>query len=377
MKLHLLWLFLPLAAAGCGSYEVGVSGRPASRDGRNLIKVAGDLRVCLGEYQRLLDGIKTPDDGRAAIPKARELSAKLSALAVECVQAERAASPQDLDKFGTEYKPQAKSAGDQLNNTAHALLIIPNMPPELVTAVFDGTRSLATTGTNEELVRVSAAASGTSAWAMGGILLVIVVACVAFLHTESLWSNALRLINVVTAALLATNFFEPAADWLTERMPSYIFLWDFLTIWGLFVLFVLVFREITDRISRVDVRFLKLADRIGSGLLAAWIGWVMVCFSLTTLHTAPLGTTFLFGTFQPMGKMFFGVLAPDREWLAFTRKTSLGTYCRSGEEGEYMFDPDSRFIALHAARRWWLEKHVSSTGALRVNPDAAQAPAPP
>ena len=74
---------------------------------------------------------------------------------------------------------------------------------------------------------------------------------------------------------------------------------------------MLVFREITDRVSRVQVRFLKLADRIGSVVLSLWIGYVMVCFTLMTLHTAPLGRNFLFGGFSTdqQARMFFGMAA--------------------------------------------------------------------
>ena len=110
---------------------------------------------------------------------------------------------------------------------------------------------------------------------------------------------------------------------LTDWQPSYTYLWDFLSLWGLFVVFMLVFRVLTDKLSHVKVKFLKLADRIGSGVLSLWIGWVMVMFTMTTLHTAPLAKVFMFEGFQPEEKMFFG-LAPDHQWLAFTQKMSRG-----------------------------------------------------
>jgi hypothetical protein len=224
-------------------------------------------------------------------------------------------------------------------------------------------------------------ASMLASLGLSTLLALIFAACLGFLYSEKLWSNAVRLVNIVTAALLAMNFFEPAAEWLARRsdtMHSYNALWDFLTIWGLFVLFFLVFREITDRISRVDVRFLKLADRIGSGVLAAWIGWVMVGFSLTTLHTAPLAEHFFFGAFQPGEKMFFGILAPDLEWLAFTRKVSRGAYCQSaGEEEPGGGGFPDEFPRTQAERRAKLAAYLDKTGALRVDPNAPPPPAPP
>ena len=43
------------------------------------------------------------------------------------------------------------------------------------------------------------------------LMFVILFAIVAACFGEGMWSNAVRLVNVVTAGLLATNFFEPVA----------------------------------------------------------------------------------------------------------------------------------------------------------------------
>ena len=84
-----------------------------------------------------------------------------------------------------------------------------------------------------------------------------------------MWSNAIRLINVVTAALLATNFFEPLAAWLDlSCAPSFTYVWDFLALWALFAVISTVFRLLTDKVSQVNVRFLGLADRIGSSVFS-------------------------------------------------------------------------------------------------------------
>ncbi len=196
------------------------------------------------------------------------------------------------------------------------------------------------------------------------LMLVILLACVAMCYAEGMWSNAVRLINIVTAGLLAMNFFEPLARWLTGWQPSYTYLWDFLSLWGLFVVFMLVFRILTDQLSHVKVRFLKLADRIGSGVLSLWIGWVMVCFTMTTLHTAPLAKVFMWEGFQPEEKMFFG-LAPDHRWLAFTQSMSKGTFSCSSES---VFDPDSEFIPKYERRRADLEEQIDKTNTLLKGP---------
>jgi hypothetical protein len=204
------------------------------------------------------------------------------------------------------------------------------------------------------------------------ILLIILFACVATLYTDGLWSNAVRLINVVTAALVATNFFEPVARWLEDMAPSYTYFCDFLALWGLFAISFTIFHQLTGQVSKVKVRFLNIVDRIGSGVFALWIGWVMVCFTLMTLHTAPLGRQFLFGGFKAEDKMFMG-LAPDRQWLGFVQKESLGPLCRSAtpeewEREKYVFDPGADFMPKYASRREKIQENLAKTDSLRVNP---------
>jgi uncharacterized membrane protein required for colicin V production len=197
------------------------------------------------------------------------------------------------------------------------------------------------------------------------LMLAILFAVVATCFAEGMWSNAVRLINVVTAALLAVSFFEPVARQLDSWQPSYTYMWDFLSLWGLFSVFLLVFRELTDHLSHVNVRFLKLADRIGGVVLSIWIGWVMVCFTLMTLHTAPLGKKFLFEGFsvEKDARMFFGMASPDVEWLGFTQKMSTGAFAGSEE-----FDPNAEFMPKYATRRTDLEKYIAVKDSLRVGP---------
>lgn len=215
------------------------------------------------------------------------------------------------------------------------------------------------------------------------LLTFIFFMCVGFLYTEGMWSNAVRLVNVITAALLATNFWEPAAGWLEGFNSTYTFFWDFLALWGLFALFMLAFRGMTDAVSRVKVRFPKAVDTAGGCVFAAGVGWVMVCFIMMTLHTAPLAKNFLFGSFQSDQRMFFG-LAPDRQWLGFAQRQSLGTFSRLLTQEEMdqkpygagggpawqddlaVFDRGARFIPKYLARRVSMEEYMTTKKATRV-----------
>jgi hypothetical protein len=194
---------------------------------------------------------------------------------------------------------------------------------------------------------------------MFAILFAVVASCFA----EGMWSNAVRLVNVITAGLMAMTFYEPLSNWLDTQQSSYTFLWDFITLWVLFAVFLVIFREITDRVSRVQVRFLKVVDRIGSVALAFLVGWVMVCFTLTTLHTAPLGRTFLWGGFSTDAdqRMVAGT-GPDRMWLGFTRNMSTGAFAGSQE-----FNAKDEFMPKYHSRRARIEENVAKTDSLRVN----------
>lgn len=214
------------------------------------------------------------------------------------------------------------------------------------------------------------------------LMFVILVAVVATTYTDGMWSNMIRLVNVVFAGLLATNFWEPVARWAEHTAPTFTFFLDFLVLWGLFALFTVVFRLLTDFLSRVNVRFLKIVDRIGSGVFALWTGWVVVCFTMFTLHTAPLAKNFMFGAFQP-GESNFLAMAPDMQWIVFVQRMSRGPFSRGLSEaevasGEYktgesdrltrtaVFDRDADFIYKYAARREAVQKHIDSAGTPRV-----------
>ncbi len=191
-------------------------------------------------------------------------------------------------------------------------------------------------------------------------LVVIFAVCLAFIFNEGLWGAAVMFINVLLAAMLATNFYEPLATWATKQWPSYTYLCDFISIWLVFCLAMLVLRILTDALSRYRVRFKKPVD-VGGGLFfAAWIGWIMMQFTLFSMHTAPLARNFLGGAFQsePDSVMFFG-LGPDRNWMALMHTMSKDGSLGSGEQ----FDPQGEFILKYGTRR----KTFETEPGIRVN----------
>ena len=111
--------------------------------------------------------------------------------------------------------------------------------------------------------------------------------------------------------------------------------------------------------SKVKVRFHPIADQVGGYFFAAWTGWILVGFAVTTLHTAPLSRNFLGGAFQPTPESRMIWTAPDRQFLALVHKLSTPKSLGQGggaEASKPRFDPEGEFILKYAARRAQLEK---------------------
>jgi hypothetical protein len=196
------------------------------------------------------------------------------------------------------------------------------------------------------------------------LLLFVMVLLVALTFPSGLWGNLINLVNVVTAALLATSLWEPLARMLKSAMPSGVYLWDIFALWGLFAVFALVFRLATDQVSKVKLHFPKALDLAGSVFFGVWTAWVFVCFMAMSLHTAPLSREFMSGGFKAEQPMFFG-LSPDRIWLGFVQKESDGAFARgAGHE----FDPGGEFLFRYAERRAQFETQPG----LFIQPRVAQ-----
>ena len=196
---------------------------------------------------------------------------------------------------------------------------------------------------------------------LSGILILVWVICVAMLWNEGMWNNCITLINVILSAMLAMNYYEPVASFLDEKQPSYTFVFDYLSIWFVFFLSYIILRAITDSLSKHRVKFIMPIEQAGRVISVLAIGWVMVCLTLTSLHTAPLARTAIRGTFQPepMSNNFLG-MAPDRMLLGFVQHRSKNAFANSPPTP---FDPRGEYIFKYGGRR----QLFSEQEAVRVN----------
>ena len=121
------------------------------------------------------------------------------------------------------------------------------MPAELAKALEAGQNAVdeaeAPDNSPTGAVEIVATKAEGSTWAMWVLTLFVIAACVGFLFREGIWSNVVRLVNVVFAGLLAMNFYEPLAKFAAgyqEDMHTFTAFWD-LAFWICFIGFAAVF----------------------------------------------------------------------------------------------------------------------------------------
>jgi len=189
-------------------------------------------------------------------------------------------------------------------------------------------------------------------------VVVIILLIVAMTRTEGLWGILLLMINAIFAGLITMNVFEPMANFLDKQSEGLTYFWDFLSLWVIFAMTFAFLRTFTDSLSQTKVRFKFPLELSGSIIASLLTGWIVVCFFLFSLHTAPLGRNSFGKAFavSPDAANFF--LSPDRLWLGFTQSRSAGALSKSTPT---VFDPDSEFILKYGQRRYEFEKLPSLT----------------
>src|SRR5262245_36561243 len=117
-------------------------------------------------------------------------------------------------------------------------------------------------------------------------LLLIFAGVTAGLWFQGLWSAAVTLVNLLLAMMIATSFYEPVSTAIESIVPGkqFTYLLDFIGLWLLFGIVFGILRAITDGLSKKQVGFDLPVEMAGRSLLAAWCGWLMVCFVAFSLQ---------------------------------------------------------------------------------------------
>lgn len=179
-----------------------------------------------------------------------------------------------------------------------------------------------------------------------------------------IWNNALTLMNMILAGMIASAYYEGVAAMLEANM-GYGDLVDFLAVWLLFVVSFILLRTLTDITSSRKLNFDPLVEIVGQSILSIWIACVFLAFALFTLHLSPLTPS----DFQSNATDSTLGIGPDRMWLAFIQSRSRGALSATKEANflakEYtledhpddvelnvrVFDPRGTFIQENLTRR--------------------------
>ncbi len=163
------------------------------------------------------------------------------------------------------------------------------------------------------------------------IILLAIVGIVAWcVASEGAWGAAIMLLITVISGLLAMNFFEPLATYLEgsiSNSPAWRYRWDVISLVGLFIAFVFLFRLGAEKLMPDYLDIHPLAHEAGRWSFAVLTGYVTMAFLLTALHTAPLKREFL--GFTPERRNLFSIVAPDRQWLGFMQYVSMKSLQKS------------------------------------------------
>jgi hypothetical protein len=174
----------------------------------------------------------------------------------------------------------------------------------------------------------------------------------AMMVREGLWSNAISLVNILVSGLVAFAFYSPLTIYLDEMLDGqYTYLLDFVCIWLLFVVTIVITRGVTSLASKTRMRFKYPIDPVGGPLVALIAAWALSAFVMATLHTAPMGKGAFGGGLvhsKTEVESKSSLLAPDLGWLRFVdRVTRPDAF---GHAGRDVFSPWG-FVSIYADHR--------------------------
>ncbi|MDR2172175.1 MAG: hypothetical protein LBP59_18675 [Planctomycetaceae bacterium] len=171
-----------------------------------------------------------------------------------------------------------------------------------------------------------------------GIPLAVIAALFGMRWKEKLWGNILTMFSVFFSMLIAVNWFEPLAQFATEKNAGMLFVADFLFLWLLFIVAFSIMNEMTRLLSRVNVLFPIPVENAGNFITISIILYLIWGFFSFSLDLAPLG--------EPAGVK---VASTNTSQIAIFRQLSAGNLSAFGEKRP--FDEYGEFRTDHLLRR--------------------------
>ena len=190
------------------------------------------------------------------------------------------------------------------------------------------------------------------------ITLGLVLGMTYALTSEGLWGSALMFFNVLFAALIAFNFYEPVAQLIVDNASFMSNFADLVALMILFIVPLFLFRLTTETLAPAMVRFPTPLYHLGRVVFGGAAAIIMTGMLMLAFQVAPVQKKML-GVFDYSYKPFYGVRF-DRDFLAFFQYTSGYTFARngagSGGDSEFpanplLFDPKAEWLLNHQAAR--------------------------
>ena len=188
-------------------------------------------------------------------------------------------------------------------------------------------------------------------------------AAVAMMVREGLWSNTIALVNILVSGLVAFGFYSPLALYLDEQLSGqYTYLLDFLCLWLLFIVTMLVCRGLTGVASRTRMRFKYPIDPVGGPIMALIAAWVLTAFTMATLHTVAMpldafGGQLVHSDSEVESKS--ALMAPDLGWLRFVQLVSGGDAFGGGAKNSFSA---KAYVKIYADHRTKFAKQYPNGG---------------
>jgi hypothetical protein len=188
-----------------------------------------------------------------------------------------------------------------------------------------------------------------------GITIVSLLLVATSIWVQGAWGGLLTFVNMMLAALLATNGFEPLADLIDGGESTYTYVLDFVVFWMLFVVAFVLLRSLTETLSRMRVEFHIGVDIPLRSIAALAGGFLFICILQFSMHLAPIPPKI----FQAGPNDTNFPLSPDQFWMGTVKMASRGALENSPEE---VFDARGQFMHRYADRR----RQLSQQTKLRV-----------
>src|SRR5262245_49251270 len=108
------------------------------------------------------------------------------------------------------------------------------------------------------------------------IYLAVWFACSAMVARPRLSSITIALLHATLSGLVVFSFYSPLTIFLDEKLSGeYTYVLDFVCVWAIFTIAMLVLKSLTGLASKSFMRFKHPIDPIGSTIMGELASWVM------------------------------------------------------------------------------------------------------